>query len=275
MIYDGLYEFNDAGMDLFRKVMLGELPEETLDPLSTHLVDRIDGTKSFEVIAFKKAKDVAECIIAAANNCPIPELIQKKGLWGWLSFVFRDVAFPRTADGRRTLGEVHRWYPGNPSDYQKAQRHLIRMPVTLLFQLGGTADHLLCGAPSKLPEIREQLTSQQDMIHPGFQMVARSLYYDPASASLRKGAGSKGAGTPRRLAKVKLQLDVTWDLYALQPSQILELLPKEFERWRGVGPSSARNQGSSVKSEGVVSKSISRLAKKLVSFSKSSDSSVG
>lgn len=273
MIYDGLYEFNDTGMDLFQKVMLGELPEETLDSLNSHLVERIEGTKSFEIKDFKKAKDMAEGIIAAANNSPIPELIQKKGVWGWLTFVLRDVVFPRTKDGRRSLGEVHRWYPSNPSDYQKAQRHLIRMPVTLLYQLGGTADHLLCGAPSRLPEIREQLTSQQDMIHPSFQMVARSLYFDAASDSLRRGAGGKGAGTPRRLAKVKLQLNVTWDLYALQPSQILELLPKEFDRWRSGGASSASAKDDPSKSEGSVSKSLSRLAKKLVSFNKLSDSS--
>ena len=132
-------------------------------------------------------------------------------------------------DGRRRLGEVHKWYPAARNDYQKGQRHLVRMPVLLLSTLGKNADHLLCGDPATPGEVREQLTSQQDMFHPVFQEVARTLYFDETTGKLRRSSGGKGGGSSRRLAKVRQQLDVTWDLFALRPQELLEKLPSEFE----------------------------------------------
>jgi hypothetical protein len=83
-----------------------------------------------------------------------------------------------------------------------------------------------------LPEIREQLTSQQDMFHPEFQKAARNLYFDENKSALKRGAGGKGAGTPRRLAKLRSQLDVTWNLFDLDAEHIVSLLPKEFNRFK-------------------------------------------
>ena len=58
---------------------------------------------------------------------------------------------------------------------------------------GGSA--ALRGAPSLLPGVREQLTSQQDMFVPSFQAVARALYFDEEQQKLKRGSGSKGAGS--------------------------------------------------------------------------------
>jgi cation transport regulator ChaB len=115
--------------------------------------------------------------------------------------------------------KVHRWYPSNLNDYQKGQRHLIRMPVLLLSSFGDDADHLLLGSPSVPGEIREQLTSQQDMFHPAFQAAARILYYDDEKGTIRRGAAGKKGGSARRLARVRQQLDVTWDLLPSRPSR--------------------------------------------------------
>ena len=133
--------------------------------------------------------------------------------------------------GRR-IGERHRWYPGDPNDWRKAQRHLVRMPVLLLDSFGPDADHLLCGKPSVHSEIREQLTSQQDMFNRTFQRVARALYFDDCAGGLKRGAGGSGAGSPRRLAKVRQQLTVTWELDDLEWTEVLAKLPPEFDRFR-------------------------------------------
>jgi len=106
------------------------------------------------------------------------------------------------------------------------------MPVLLLHSFGEDADHLLCGKPSEPGEVREQLTSQQDMFHPAFQATARMLYYDDDKKALRRGAAGKKGGSARRLARVRQQLDVTWDLYALTPEQLVAKLPHEFDRFR-------------------------------------------
>jgi len=179
---------------------------------------------------------MAQAVLAAIGTANLFELLPDTGLWAWLTFVMRDQLFKKAGDGTFKVGEVHRWYPSNPNDWQKGQRHLVRMPVLLLKSLEKNADHLLCGAPSVLPEIREQLTSQQDMFNPAFQQVARALYFNDATDTLKRGAGGKSGGTPRRLAKVRQQLDVTWDLEDREPGEIIATLPAEFSRFKPGAP---------------------------------------
>lgn len=231
-VFPSLYEFTEDGLAAFEKAMTGAIPEDAVDPVAFALARPLQGTARFEALPFASAHEMATAILAAAAGRPFQDLLQRNGLWAWLTFVLRDVLFPKDAAGNRKLREVHRWYPSSPNDYQKGQRHLVRMPVLLLFRLGPDADYLLCGAPSVLPEIREQMTSQQDMLHPAFQRAARTLYFDPATASLKRGTGGKGRGSPRRLAAVRQQFDVTWNLFDVSPDSLVRLLPREFDRFK-------------------------------------------
>ena len=230
--YSSLYEFTKPGMDIYRQVFMDILDETVLDLSDSYYVTRIDGTELFVPTEFDTAKKMARAVLDALGNMSLSDLLSRSGLWAWLTFISRDQLFPRDAQGKRKVGEMHRWYPSDPSDWQKGQRHLLRMPVQLLHSLGDDSDHLLCSHPSVLPEIREQLTSQQDMFNPVFQRVARSLYFDDSNRRLRRGAGGKGRGSPRRLAKVRQQLDVTWDLEDLDSESILAMLPSEFDRYK-------------------------------------------
>lgn len=228
----GIYQFNQAGLELFREVMLGDADEQCLDPVDRSLASLVKGTKEFVPVKYRTAGDMARAIIESFNGLVVEEQLSNIGLWAWLAYALRDQLYPQLGDGRRRLGEVHRWDPSDPNHWHKGQRHLVRMPVHLLSSLGKSADHLLCRAPSVLSEIREQLTSQQDMFTTRFQEVARTLYYDPEKKDLKHGAGGSGGGSPRRLAKVRQQLDVAWELDDLSTDQILALLPKEFDAFR-------------------------------------------
>lgn len=233
--YSALFEFTDTGLDAFDRVFTGQLDDAAIDLSDTALATRIVGTTAFDASEFATAKEMATEILAAVQKLNVFELLPRKGLWAWLTFVLRDQLFKRDAAGIWKVGEMHRWFPSDPNDWQKGQRHLVRMPVLLLSTLGDNADHLLCGRPGVLPEIREQLTSQQDMFNLAFQQVARTLYYDRENGGLKRGAGGKGGGSPRRLAKVRQQLDVTWDIESLQVANILATLPGEFDRFKAVG----------------------------------------
>ena len=230
--YDSLYELTKPGMEVYRQIMLGGAPEGALDLSDPYYVTKVDGTMRFTPVEYGTAREMAENILESIGDADLFDLLPLEGLWAWLTFVLRDHLFKRGAEGKRKLGEIHRWDPGNLNDWQKGQRHLVRMPVQLLSFLGHDANHLLCGHPSILPEIREQLTSQQDMFSQTFQHVARSLYFDDESGKLKRGAGGKGPGSPRRLAKVRQQLDVTWELDDLDHERIVEMLPDEFERFK-------------------------------------------
>ena len=234
MKFDGLYEFTPAGLDAFQLSFNGQLQEDEIDLSNPNMAVRIPGTISFEVWGWNTAREMADSIVGSAGVNSIPSLLNRVGLWGWLAFVGREVVYPKRQDGKRKLGEVHRWYPSDLSDFQKGQRHLVRTPVLLRSSFGDNADHLLLGTPAVPGELREQLTSQQDMFHLAFQEAARTLYYDATSGTLRRGAAGKRGGSARRLAKVRQQLDVTWNLFALTAEQILEKLPAEFEQFKSL-----------------------------------------
>ena len=235
--YSALRRFNENGLDAFEKVFTGQIDETVIDPSDPALTSSMRGTGSFTYKDFATAKDMAQAVLTAIDTANLFELLPDTGFWAWLTFALRDQLFKKAGDGTMKVGEVHRWYPSNPNDWQKGQRHLVRMPVLLLKTLENNADHLLCGAPAVLPEIREQLTSQQDMFNPAFQQVARSLYFNDSTGALKRGAGGKSGGTPRRLAKVRQQLDVTWDLEEREPSEIIATLPTEFSRFKPDAPS--------------------------------------
>ncbi len=231
--YPHLYEFNQTGLDLFRKIMQDQLDEAALDPIDKRYAKPLSETGPFQVGQFQTAREMAVAICKSFGDADPQKYAAREGVWAWLYFALLDVVSPRVAGGKRKVLEFVRWYPGDPNDYQKAQRHLVRMPTLLYSGLGSSADHLLCGKPHTGPEIREQLTSQQDMFSVNFQQACRALYFDDKTGALKKGvAGQDTPGSTRRLAQVRKQLDVTWDMTDLSPVKILELLPAEFDRFK-------------------------------------------
>lgn len=237
--FGALYEFNDDGLDAFQRIFTGQLDEAAVSPTDAALATRISGTHGFAPAEYDNAKEMADAVLASLGGNDVYPLLPRTGLWAWLTFVLRDQLFKKAPDGTWKVGEIHRWYPGDPNDYQKAQRHLVRMPVTLRATFGDVVDHLLCGDVSVHGQVRESLTSQQNMFNASFQGAAKLLYFDVASGRNKKNVGDKegkgrfkGAGSVRRLATVKRQLDVTWDLEDLSPDEILQTLPPEFDRFK-------------------------------------------
>ena len=227
-----LRAFNEAGLDHFKRAMSGQIPIDALDPENPLLSSEIDGSTSLSVQDFSTSKEMAKAVLDAMGALEVRDHLDDIGLWAWITFVLRDQLFKKDKEGRLKVREHWRWYPSAPGDWQKGQRHLVRMPVLLLRELGSDADHLLNTHPSILPEIREQLTSQNAMFNTEFQVVAKTLYFDEVTGKLKRGAGGKAGGSPRRLAKVRQQFDVTWEIEELGHNRILELLPKEFDRFK-------------------------------------------
>lgn len=235
--YPHLRVLNEEGLKRFRQTMTGQLDDSSLDPEDCRFSAVLDGSKPFLAESFETAREMAQAIEASLGSNPPEALAGETGLWAWLTWVLADILRPRTTGEKgRKLGEVHTWYPAAPNDFEKGQRHLVRMPVMMWSQLGSDSDHLICGKPSVPGEVREQLTSQKDMFARNFQKACRSLYYDEERDSFRTGAASKNTGgTARRLAAVRKQLDFTWDMTDLSSEKILALLPPEFNRFKNGG----------------------------------------
>ena len=230
--FNSCFEFTPKGLAVFEHVFEGVSSEQDVDLDDPSIVSPIEGTSELVVREYETARDLAQAVIDSLSVGGVRDSLPRIGLWCWLTFVFRHQLFSQDESGRWNSGEVHRWLASDPNDWRKGQRHLIRMPAQLLAEFGVDADHLLCGRPSVLPEIREQLTSQQDMFDRSFQRLARSLYFDSKNRKLKVGAGGKGPGSPRRLAQVRRQFDITWDLASLDDTALMEMLPGEFERFK-------------------------------------------
>jgi hypothetical protein len=93
---------------------------------------------------------------------------------------------------------------------------------------------VLCGPLHQPGDIVEQIASRQEIItNRGIMQAASSLYYDSSSIKPRRGAATKdGKGTVRRFTDILNQFDVTWDLYSLEASDVIQMLPDEFSRFR-------------------------------------------
>lgn len=156
------------------------------------------------------------------------------GLWTWLSLYFFDELCPAQQDGARKVLEDAVYIVPAVYNHQRYYRHIARTSWLSVSDHGENAKVLLSGAErGSRSEIFEQIASRQGML--GNQTIvagAFELYFDKSKGKSKRGAGGKGAGSPRRLAAIVQQLELTYDLAACTASQLLELLPKEFDRFK-------------------------------------------
>jgi hypothetical protein len=173
--------------------------------------------------------------ILAQSGTAEPE--RDVGLWAWLTLFFFDELCPANRSGDRDLRERPAYIP-EPQNFQRYYRHLLLGPY-LIFRAHRDAPKramaLLCKPLPIIDDVVAQLASRQELVtNRALIELATKLYFDPATGTTKKGAGGKGGGSPRRLAEVLQQFDVTWDLYAMQIAEFLRILPAEFNRFRPI-----------------------------------------
>jgi hypothetical protein len=90
----------------------------------------------------------------------------------------------------------------------------------------------LCKPLDTAGDLYENIAGRQELVtNPAVVEVSTRLYFNPETNNLKSGAGGKGAGSPRRLAAVLDQFDLTWDLYSATADEIMNILPKEFDKF--------------------------------------------
>ena len=162
-------------------------------------------------------------------------------LWNWLSLRFFEQLCPPGGDGIRRPRREEAYILDAAFSHTKYYRHLVRMAWMAVSVHGEYGKILLKprnvdGPPlAGSGEIVEQLASRQSLFG-NVTLIegAYRLYYSEDEQRPRRGSGGSGAGSPRRLATIVQQLDLTYDLRECTPRQFISLLPKEFNRWRSV-----------------------------------------
>jgi hypothetical protein len=233
MTFDTLYQFTPVGMARFEAFFRGAISADQIDPTDASVAVPVQGSSEFEPKAFGTTKEMAKSILEAMNGLKVDEYVSNTGFWAWLTFVLRDTLFKVGSDGAIKPGAYEVWMPSDPNDYQKAQRHKVRMPVQLFAQFGDDADHALCGRPDTPGEVREQCTSQQGMFTQEFQKLCKRLYFDTSKETNKIGAAGKGGGSARRLPQIVNQFQVTWEVHSFKVDDWVQLLPAEFDKFTG------------------------------------------
>jgi len=166
-----------------------------------------------------------------------PSISFDRGLWSWLAAFYFEQLCPRDLAGNRAL---RRYYVYALSESRVYYRHLVRTPWFVVSVHGEACKFLLATrgvdpAPlSRQSYLLDQLAARQFVISsPSLVGAAKRLYTDQRTSQPSRGAGAKGAGSPRRLALIANQLSLTYDIHEMPVSRLLELLPEEFgAKWR-------------------------------------------
>lgn len=235
-----LHRFNRDGVSAFASYRVRLVLEPTLappyelleDPAFTELV-----SDSVEVAqrGFSTRLEAGIILNDLISSARIERPERDQGLWTWLTLLFFDDACPANGRGERKPFAEERLV-AIVDNHQRFYRHLLLGPYLIVrahLDDPQRAIAMLCNPVSEPGEIAGQLASRKELVtNHAVAELATKLYYDPEKGSFKRGAGSKIKGSPRRLADLLNQLDLTYYLYGMNSNEILALLPKEFDRFR-------------------------------------------
>ena len=181
--------------------------------------------------------DAAKYLDEHLSGASIPDLDHDKGIWAWLALFYFKQLCAQDKVGKSTPGELARWIPAT-DNFRKYYRHLLAGPYRVFRAHRDSPERamaLLDGPVSKPGEMAEQLASSQEFVtNPAVVELATKLYLDK-ELKRKKGSGGKGPGSPRRLAALLNQWDLTFDLYSMSTADLSTMLPKEFSRFVPTG----------------------------------------
>lgn len=228
--------FNSRGISEFAELLHEPLPEvlsnieiligktELMETLSAKTVIRpVDSRLQLGEILYNTFK----------SNKNLMQFQSDQGVWSWLAAAWMPTLFansPKTAK----IGEQARWI----LDKQKTRyyRHLLAGPFFIYNQHYPNpqkAMSILAGSPIVPGELVGQIAATSDIAYSVGAEIATILYIDSKTGKAKKGSGGAGPGSPRRLTAAYLnQIDLTIDYRGMSAEKVMDLLPKEFDRFK-------------------------------------------
>ena len=239
-----LKEFNDEGVKLFteflRAMHKGDNPEYPKYLLADETYsDCLGNTVLFpNKRNFQTKLELVKEIDSLFKQAGIDSPEQHPGLFTWLALYYFEFICKKDKNGELSIEkgkDYIAYYIPDMKNYARYYRHklLVAYRIYKLHQdqiKGAMA--ILGSHPSTHGEIMEQIASRQELItNPGIINLLTYLYWDVEKKSLKSGYSSK-TGSPRRLASLLKQLDMTYDLQSVHKNELIKLLPKEFDKFK-------------------------------------------
>lgn len=229
---------NEAGLQRFREY-LGAAKANPSLPSPREILDDGKFSEPFipdvEVVfqQFENAYELGVYLNAALASCEAREISRNHALWSWLALFFFDVIAKPNASGERKILQEALYVLDKGFNFQRYYRHQVRTPWLAVRKHGEKAKVLLiAGGGGTRTEVGEQLGAYPDLFGcDNIIAAAYQMYFDEEAQKPKRGTSGKGNGTPRRLAAVVRQLQLTYDLNDCPVQEFLGLLPKEFSKW--------------------------------------------
>ncbi|MGF6486961.1 hypothetical protein [Pseudomonas frederiksbergensis] len=235
-----IHKLTDVGKKIYREWLDRRTPyelppKELLDePLNASVVVdvEIDLSKIFKNrFEFGKYIDDLLC-----ENFDAKWLLAQKndGIWEWLTIAYF------SQFGKKMSKYWHYSIERKGHSGSLAYRHLARTSFEMYWRHGPEALVMLSAKMPTWGDLSEQLTSRQNVVyHRAYIQTANAMYMkegEPLTGAAnrvkpmkkRKRGDTTGKGGVGRLALAVRRLSRTYDTHTLQPSQMMELLPREF-----------------------------------------------
>jgi hypothetical protein len=229
--------FNESGLEKFGH-FLDSLTTDTPEMWPKELLDSPDDTDlvvgiEVEDRTFPNRFEIAKYLyerLAQARG-----LDRDTGLWSWLALFYFKQLCKKDMNGAYKPGARALWIP-EARDFRRYYRHLLAGPYFVYrahSENPARAFGILAGELDTPGEVYEQIVARQELVSIGAVVeTATKLYFNPDTKTIKKGAAGKGGGSARRLADILNQFDVTWDLATMESDDILNMLPREFDKFR-------------------------------------------
>ena len=206
------------------------------DFLSSNLYfEVIDEETDVELRKFKSRFDLAKYLESLIRTSDLRNVEYDAPFWEALTAFYFDLLCPIDKNKMRRVKAKENYIP-QVGTYNRYYKHLLLGPF-LVYRAHIDKPERTIGLLYKpldtVGDLYEQISGRQELVtNPAVVEVATRLYFNPETKNLKSGAGGKGAGSPRRLAAVLDQFDLTWDLYSATADEIMNILPKEFDSFR-------------------------------------------
>lgn len=235
-----LRKLNEAGVQKFLEYVDGG----ALDAPPVHLLDDPETSEELLVAIIPDRKDFKDrhefgfYLNDLLKDLDPRAISWDAGLWSALALVWFDlICPPLSGGGPRKVRESH--YYVFEKGYKTYYRHLVRSPWQCVRDHGDNARFMLVGSKQEVHplavhgEILESIGGRQRLL--GSRPIvkaANAIYLDKSTGRPRTGVAGSGPGSARRFGKIVRQLDLTFDPEVMTVEQFIDILPKEFARWK-------------------------------------------
>lgn len=231
--------FNREGTQKFEN-WLSQMKNDTISDLPDELIREdnltqpVEGAESIELREFANKRELGEYLFQKLKKSDL----SNRGMWNWLAGFYLNQLCPLKNGKRKKPGNLNR-YVITRSSYTSDdfRRHLIAMPVLFCKAYEGNDTVLnvilASGKIHQHGEFQEQPLATKEYYNcmPMLSAIGR-LYYDDENKKLTPGAAGKDAGSIRRFIEVIGSIGYTHHFYSMKPEKILEILPKEFDKFK-------------------------------------------